>query len=228
MYKNATFKEKFTDIQEWLPLLIEAVKKDLKNDHLKKDFNFIKNYLPSKNINKVTTEELVEAYQKAIHESEAGENLAEFITSRWIIKNSDIYEFFESQLSQIYSDFANLEEIEEKSAQSLIDASIHQFGAPHTYLFSVLNSVVFPKNSFHELKKRAQQHREKENEENLIAAEQRQIAQVQRNMDLELARLTDKYEKKISGLQKKYVTDVENLKKQIAQLQRKLHEKTHS
>ena len=37
-----------------------------------------------------------------------------------------------------------------------------------------------------------------------------------------MARLTDKYEKKLMGLQKKYQLDQEALKKQLAALQRKL------
>src|ERR1700726_3667878 len=110
MYKNATYKEKFADLQEWVPFLVESVKKDLRQEHLKKDFAFVKKYLSSKNIHKVTTEELAEAYQKAIQE-EQGEELAEFITSRWLLKNSEMYEFFEKQLSQIHPDFTNLEEI---------------------------------------------------------------------------------------------------------------------
>lgn len=95
MYKNATYKEKFADLQEWIPLLVEAVKKDLRNEHLKKDLNFVKKFLSSKNVHKVTIEELAEAYQKAIQEEEQGEELAEFITSRWLLKNSELYEFFE-------------------------------------------------------------------------------------------------------------------------------------
>ena len=45
------------------------------------------------------------------------------------------------------------------------------------------------------------------------------------NFETEMARVKDKYEKKLNGLQKKYQVDVENLKKQIAQLQRKLQER---
>lgn len=225
MYKNASYKEKFADLQEWVPFLIESVKKDLRNEHLKKDVYFIKKFLSSKNIHKVTTEELAEAYQKAIREEEKGEELAEFITSRWLLKNSELYDFFEQQLSQMTSDFTTLDEIAPAQAQILIDTSIKQFGAPHTYLFSVLNSVVFPKESFQALKVKAQQHQAKEQEETQKAVEQRSIEQMQRHFECEIARLTDKYEKKLAGLQKKYVADVENLKKQVAQLQRKLQEK---
>lgn len=226
MYKNATYKEKFADLQEWIPLLVEAVKKDLRNEHLKKDLNFVKKFLSSKNVHKVTIEELAEAYQKAIQEEEQGEELAEFITSRWLLKNSELYEFFERELSQIDADFTNLEEISPSQAQALIDASILQFGAPHTYLFSVLNSVVFPKESFQSLRIQAQQHQERETEENRKAAEQVNSDQLRKDFEREIARLTDKYEKKLAGLQKKYIIDVETLKKQVAQLQRKLQEKS--
>ena len=226
MYKNATYKEKFADLQEWLPLLIEAVKKDLRNEHLKKDVYFIKKFLSSKNIHKVTTEELTHAYQQAIQEEERGEELAEFITSRWLLKNSDLYEFFEQQLTQIDPDFTNLEEIAPEQAQALIDASIREFGAPHTYLFSVLNSVVFPKESFEKLKIQAKEYHAKQEEEIQKSIDHMNVENMRKHFERDIARLTDKCEKKLAGLQKKYVVDVDNLKKQVAQLQRKLQEKS--
>ena len=225
MYKNATYKEKFADLQQWIPILIETVKKDLRNEHLKKDLFFVKKFLNSKNIHKVTTEELSEAYQKAIQEEEQGEGLAEFITSRWLLKNSDLYEFFEQQLSQINPDFASLTELTPDQATSLIDAAVREFGAPHTYLFSVLNSVVFPTQNFHQLKEQAKQHQEAKEEETRHVIDQANADQMRRNFEREIARITDKYEKKLAGMHKKYVADTENYKKQVAQLQRKLHEK---
>jgi hypothetical protein len=227
MYKTATFKEKFVDIQEWIPLLIEAVKKDLRNEHLKNDILFVKKFLSSKNIHKVTTEELAEAYQKAIQEEEKGEELAEFITSRWLLKNSELYEFFERELSAIAPDFTKLEELNADQARGLIDASVNEFGAPHTYLFSVLNSVVLPQESFQELKELARKHQLAEVQIAEQNAEQLSADIIRKNSEREIARLTDKYEKKLSGLQKKYVADVDNLKKQVAQLQRKLQEKSN-
>lgn len=224
MYKNATYKEKFADLQEWIPFLVEAVKKDLRNEHLKKDVYFVKKFLSSKNIHKATTDELAQAYQKAIQEEEKGEELAEFITSRWLLKNSELYEFFERQLTQISQDFTALEEIDPMQAQALIDASIQQFGAPHTYLFSVLNSVVFPKEKFQTLRTKAKQHQDKEAKEAEQVNEQLTTEQMRKEFDREIARLTDKYEKKLAGLQKKYVTDIEVLKKQVSQLQRKLQQ----
>lgn len=228
MYKNATYKEKFADLQEWIPFLIDVVKKDLRQEHLKKDVYFVKKFLSSKNIHKVTTDELSQAYQKAIQEEEQGEQLAEFITSRWLLQNSELYEFFERQLTQINPDFASLEEIQPNQAQSLIKASVDQFGAPYTYIFSVLNSVVFPEESFRQLKTQAQQHQEKETVEAKQAHEQLTLEQSRKEFEREIARLTDKYEKKLAGLQKKYITDVDTLKKQVAQLQRKMHQEKKS
>ena len=224
MYKNKTYKEKFVDLKEWIPYLVESVKKDLRNEHLKGDMQFVKKYLASKNIHKLTTEELSKAYEKAIQEEEHGEDLAEFITSRWLLKNSELYQFFEKELSQINPDFSSLEEIASQQAEKLIEASNREFGAPHTYLFSVLNSVVFPAESFEKLKHQARNHQEKQIQEAQQTDNQQSVEQIRKEFEREIARLTDKYEKKLAGLQKKYLIDVEGLKKQISALQRKIHQ----
>lgn len=225
MYKNASYQEKYADLNEWLTSIIETVKKDLKNEHLKKDFLFIKKYLASKNPQKVTTEELTEAYRKAIAEESNGNELAEFITARWLLKHSDLYEYFERELSQIAPDFTALEEIDAPAAQKLIAGSVKHFGALPTYIFSVLNSVVFPKETFQHLKKQAKEEHTHRHKAEAVAQEQMSIEKQRAAFETEMARLTDRYEKKISGLEKKYITDTENLKKQIASLQRKMNEK---
>lgn len=225
MYKEATYKQKISDLQEWVPFIIETVKKDLKNDHLKKDFYFTKKFFPAKNINKITIDEMTEAYLKAIEEEEKGEEIAEFIASRWLLNNSELYEFFEQQLTQLCPDFTALTELDPLQAETLIAASNRQFGAPHTYLFSVLNSVVLPKESFQSLRKEAKQTKEEKEVEAKQVEEQLTVDNLQKGFDREIARLTDKYEKKLSGLQKKYLQDTERLKKENAQLQRRLSTK---
>lgn len=225
MYKNATYREKFAELQEWTPLIIESVKKDLKNDHLKKDFYFTKKFLASKNFQKASTEELAQAYQQAIAEEENGEEIAEFIASRWLLKNSELYHFFEEQLSKIDANFTELEELSPEHSQKLIQASNSEFGAPLTYLFAVLNSVVFPAESFQSLKKQAIEKNQQQMEESQSQEEQNSLDSMRRKFEQDVNRLTDKYEKKLSGLQKKYTTDIDTLKKQISQLQRKLQGK---
>lgn len=225
MYKNSTYREKFAHLKAWFPSMIEAVKKDLRNEHLKKDAVFARKFLSSKNIHRIGTEELAEAYQRAVQEEEQGEQIAEFITSRWLLNNSEIYEFFESQLSAISPDFTLLEELTPAQSKALIDAAEEQFGLPRTYIFSVLNSVVFPKEVFLDLQSKAEKKREAALREEMAAEEQKQAAHTQATFERELSKQADKYEKKLQGLQKKYTTDVDRLKKQLADLQRKLQGK---
>jgi hypothetical protein len=225
MNKNATYKEKYAHLKEWMPSIIESTKKDLKNEHLKKDIGFSKKYLGNKNLNKVSNEELVGAYNQAIAQEEEGENIGEFITSRWLLRHSDLYEFFERHLIQIDPNFSDLKELTSAQSQPLIDGAIRQFGAAQTYLFSVLNSVVFPDSVFKELETKARHEKKHHAEENERKLEQMTAENMKREFEREIARLTDKYEKKLEGLQKKYVVDMEVLKKQVAQLQRKLQEK---
>lgn len=225
MYKTASYKEKYAALKQWMPSIIDTVKKDLKNEHLKKDLLFVKQYLASKNINKVTTDELVEAYNAAIADDERGEQIAEFITARWLLKNSDIYDFFEQELSKISPEFTEIEELDLPQSEKIVTLSAQSFGAPHSYVFSVLNSVVFPEQVFHGLRDSAEKALKQSAEDHLVKEEQQSLEKIKESHKNELARVTDKFEKKLSGLEKKYIADTEGLKKQIAALQRRLHEK---
>lgn len=222
MYKNATYKEKFSDLDEWMSSLIEVIKKDLRNEHLKKDWEFVKRFIPSKNIHRITTEEMAQAYRTAIAQEENGEELAEFMAARWLLKHGDLYHFFEKSLSAIHPDFASLEILEEEMAQQLIESAIAEFGARNTYLFSVLNSVVFPSSQFASLQQLARDERAGEEEKVQQQEAQADSEQMKQAHAREMARVIDRYESKLAGLQKKYIADVDSLKKQVAQLQRKL------
>lgn len=223
MYKDATYKEKYAALSDWFPFIVETIKRDLKNEHLKKDLAFVKTYLPSKNANKATTEEIAQAYSQAIAEAENDE-YAEFVTSRWLLKNTDIYDFFERNLKQVTQDFTSLKELDSAVSQKMMNESIQQFGAPSTYLFAVLNSVVFPADIFKQLKQHAEKETQQKKESEAVGKEKLTLENAQRVYERDVARITEKYEKKLAGLEKKYVTDVENLKKQVSALQRKLNQ----
>ncbi len=222
MYKDTTFKEKFAILNPWMPTIIDSIKKDLKNEHLKRDFVFLKTYFPSKNPNKLTTEELVKAYTHAVTHADNGENLGEFLTNRWLLKNGDIYHYFEEELNRISPNFTEMAEIDHAAAINLMENAVKKFGAPAAYMFSVLNSVVFPKDVYEQLRKKADAYAADRSKQEALAQERKQEADLHKSHELEIARLTDKYEKKLAGLQKKYIQDVDALKKQIAHLQRKL------
>lgn len=223
MLKEATYKEKFVLLADWLPVIIEAIQKDLKNDHLKKDARFVKNFFANKNPSKLTREELLTGYSQALQNEEYAEPLGEFIANRWMIRHTDLYHFFEERLRRINPNFTEMTEIEPTAARSLMEDAIEEFGARNVYLFSIINSVVFPNQIYDQLRRRALESVETETAAAQAQAEHRSIEEMQQSHQQQIARLTDKYEKKIQGMQKKYLLDVDALKKQIASLQRKLH-----
>lgn len=223
MLKNATYKEKFVLLREWIPSIVEEIKKDLKNEHLKKDWQFAKKYLPGKNVGKVTKEDLVNAYTTALSESEDAEILAEFMANRWLLKNTELYSYFEAKLSQINPNFSEIEEIDPEKSKEIIYGAVAEYGPLRTYLFSVINSVVFPEQIYRDLGKEAKEHQEKEIKEIKENEEARSLDSLKTSYEQQINRLTDKYEKKLNGLQKKYLQDTEALKKQIGHLQRKVN-----
>lgn len=223
MTKDSTYKEKYAMLKNWMPFIIDSVKKDLRNEHLKKDWGFVKQYFSSKNINKLTTEELAEAYNHALANGENPEELGEFLTNRWLLKNTEVYHFFETELSKVSPNFTEIEELDHKLSHDMMQKAVNQFGSPKTYLFCILNSVVFPRDVLDELATHAQKTVESDKSQALMEEEKASLQHSNATHEQQLARLKDKYEKKIIGLEKKYHQDTESLKKQIAILQRKLN-----
>ncbi|HRD55074.1 MAG TPA: hypothetical protein PLC42_01625 [Parachlamydiaceae bacterium] len=223
MLKDASYKEKFQLLKSWMPGIAETVKKELKNDHLKKDWLFAKKYFPGKNLNKITADELGAGYQTAIAEEEKGEEIAEFISNAWLLKNSELYDYFEKELRKVNEDFSAIEKLAPAESLKIRQEAVNTFGAYRTYLFSVLNSVAFQESDFNHLQEEAKKEfaHAKENEEEALKLKSE--GNIEKNYQLQMARMTDKYEKKISGLQKKYMQDQEALKKQITSLQTALN-----
>lgn len=222
MIKDSTYTEKFSHLKEWVPSIIESIKKDLKNEHLKRDYLFAKKYFGNSNIQKITNEELTKGYAAALQDVEQSERLAEFIANRWLLRNSELYGLFEENLQRISPNFNEIEELTAEQSEELMKNAIREFGAVKTYLFSILNSVVFTKDAYNQLedlaKKEAKQHAEKQVEQQ----EQKSIDDIKRDYETQIQRITDRYEKKLMGLMKKYAQDVEGLKKQVSSLQKKL------
>lgn len=225
MLKEATYSEKIAMLKGWLETIVHDIKRDIKSDHLKKDGNFAKNYFPQKNINKLTVSELAEGYSIAIDDKERADALGEFIANRWLLKNTDVYDYFAKQLHQVTENFDSLDVIDLELAKKIMAESIKSFGAQKTYLFSVLNSVVFPKEIFDELREKAEAERLQSVKDEEIEKVQKDWDSQQKHFEQLIARLTDKYEKKLAGIEKKYLKDTEALKKQIAALQKRLEQK---
>lgn len=223
MLKDATYNQKFALLKDFLPVIISEVKKDLKNEHLKNDRAFAKEHFPNKPIQRLSVEELIEAYSTAL-ENEEIEQVKEFITHRWLLKNTHLYSFFEGKLRAIDPNFTELETIEMDKAETLKSEASQEFGPLLTYIFSVLNSVVFPKEVFDKLAIDAKEEMTNAKDKEEQEKEERTLQNLEARYEREMRRLTDKYEKKLLGLQKKYHNDIAALKKQISSLQQKLNE----
>lgn len=222
MLKNSTYTEKLKMMEELFSCIVKDIKKDLKNEHLKNNRLFLKTYFSNQNLNKITEEELSEGYLKSIANADNTEELGEFFANRWLMKNTDLYDFFERELSQISPNFTELEILEDNVAKELMENSITNFGATKPFIFSIFNSVVFPEKILNQFKSHAIEEKKQEAIKQKQDEQDLQAKKEEKNIDQIIARLTDKYEKKISGLEKKYYTDIATLKKQITNLEHKL------
>lgn len=220
MLKEMNYQKKFELIQPWFPLIVEAVKKDIRQEHLQKDRLFTKTHFGNKPVQRITTQELIQVYDKLIKEGQ--ENIAEFIAIRWLLKHSDLYNYFEGALSKISPDFDQLEQLDEASGDLLLNDALNEFGATKTYLFTIFNSVVFQDKHLEALKEKATSELSFEEIEKAKNHENASLEELKKLHAIDLQRVIDKYEKKLTGLQKKYIQDTENLKKQVSGLQRKL------
>jgi hypothetical protein len=218
MVIEAEYKEKFKNLSQWMPQIIEDVKKDVKNEHLKKDKNFFKKHFSGKQLKHLTTEELSKVYSEEIESGE--ENLGEFIVTRWLLKKTDIYDYFEERLRAVNPKFDEIKELDLAFSRDLVEESSRRFGSVGTYIFSVMNSVVFPEEIYKELEAKAGNSSQEEAKEAKKDQEEKDILSQKKQHEREIARLVDKYEKKLSGIQKKYIHDTENLKKRISKLQK--------
>jgi len=153
MLKESTAQQRFVMIQNFLPLIIQKIRKDLRQDHLKCDKDFLNSYFGGRSPNKLTVEDLVAGYSPLL--KEGNEKLWEFFSDRWLRKHTEIYYFFEAKLKEIDEDFTELKKLKKSEANCLVQEATNLFGATNTYIFSVLNSVVFPKAVYEKLLKEA-------------------------------------------------------------------------
>jgi hypothetical protein len=216
------YQEMFQLVDPWLGEILEVVKKDLKQEHLKKDKAFCKRYFLGKGAAQVSVEEMVPAYRSEIAAGNVG--LAEFIASRWLLKNTDIYGFFEKKLEKISPDFDQLDSLEEAFALQLKSEAQKEFKPVRLYLFSVLNAVTFSSEIFTELRENALNYTAENHKLEQERKEKEDLEAMQRRHDREVRALVGKFEKKLSGMERKYVRDTDTLKDQIRSLSRKLDE----
>lgn len=222
MIKDTPLKSKFENLQGFLGKILHDIRKDVRQEHLKQDRGFVQKYFSKKFVDKVAADELEKAYFSELV-AEGNEALGNWIVSKWILKHAEIYEYFASELVKINPKFEEITLISMDQAKVIGAKAVDQFGAEDAYIFSFLNSVAFPDEIFTALKEEAQRQAAKRNEpakhEEVVSVE----ALTERHQQ-EILKLADRYEKRLQAVTKKYVQDIEGLKKQIGGLQKKLGE----
>lgn len=219
MIKELPYAKKFELLNDWHNEIFALIKKEIKQDHLRKEIAFAQKHFSKKAIDKIALEEIVAAYVKEI--ADGNEEVGEWVASRWVIKHGEIYHLFAQRLAEVNPKFDQIEQIPQKLAQELIAQCTAQYGAKATYIFSVLNSVVFSESDYALLRKLAG---EEVSAKSAPAVEEESVEIVKERYENELRKLKDKYEKKVLGLEQKYVRDTEGLRKQIGQLQKRMGE----
>lgn len=214
--KDATYLQKMELLTPYHREILESVKKDLKQEHIGKDKSVHKQLFGNKPLHRIELEEMLTIYSPLLLSSE---ELGEFVSSRWVLKNIEIYEYFGQKLEQIESDFEQLTQIEETLARSIVEEAIGKFGAKATYFFCLLNSVVLPSGEFRILEERS-----KSAEHSGIEKTSDGSAKVW--SEEQVRRLEERYRQKLAGMERKYSLEVLALKKHISHLSKKLQTKT--
>lgn len=209
----------FQIIQPWLPQVLNAIKKEIKTDHLPGSPAFHRAHFGTKPLSRLTAEEIFQAYEK---ELVAGNTeLAEWVVSCWVFKHGDLYEHFATRLSELNPNFDEIKQITEAQAEYILDGAKEKFGSIDLFLFSILNGVVFPEMILNRLKEAAES--EKQEKEVKSEPKQESVEQILARHAKEMGKIEQKYEQKIAGVMRKYNTDMEALKKQVRSLQLRLN-----
>ncbi|MBI5345594.1 MAG: hypothetical protein HZB76_00390 [Chlamydiae bacterium] len=212
--------KKFDLSKPWLKKILSLLKKEIKSE-LSNNKDLFRLLFGNKPFNSLHNDEIVEAFEKKVLEET---NLQDWVVSRWVYHNSDVYEYFYAELSKINPKVEEIKSIAQEKEKTIIEDSIYSFGIEATYLFSILNEVAFAKETFDDLRQKAllaleQEEKEKASSKNVP------LEVMVKKQEEELLRIKDKYEKKISSMKKKYFDDMAILKNQISKLQQKIAQK---
>jgi hypothetical protein len=210
-------ENQFQFLQNWTFEILESIKKDIKTDHLHTDPAFYRTYFGNRPQNRLTTTEIFSAYEKEL--LKGNQDLADWVVNRWVFKHGDLYQHFADRLSAINPDFVQIESLTLEESEQILDGTAASFGSVSTFLFALLNGVVFPKTVLDRLEKEAGLEREKRALDAKLEGEQQGFEKIIASQEREITRLNDK----IAGVLKKYEKDTHNLKTQVKALQRKIH-----
>jgi hypothetical protein len=208
-------ENQFQALQNWTLEILDTIKKDIRTDHLHTDPVFYRTYFGNRPQNRLTADEIFAAYEKEL--LKGNDDLAEWVVNRWVFKHGDLYKHFADRLSEVNPNFDEIKQLSEEESSRILDGAAESHGAIPTFIFSLLNGVVFPQTVLDRLRKAAEVEKVAREKKAVRDAEQESLEKILAAHQREVARLQDK----INGVQKKYEKDTEALKKQIKALQKK-------
>lgn len=213
-------QNKFLVIQPWLPETLESIKREIRIEHLAKNPSFCRAHFGNRPLNRISGEELIQAYEKKLLSGD--EELSQWVVNRWVFKNGDIYAHFAQRLEAIDSNYDSLDVLSPSQSEEVLKGALERFGAVSTYLFSVLNEVVFPPSVFEKLRCLAEGETSRRSLVNQGEKKSPSVEELKASHEQAIAKMQEKWEGKIAGILKKYTQDVEALKAQVRSLQKKL------
>ena len=210
----------FAKIEAWLPEITAAIKKDIKVDYIPGTPEFHRKYFGNRPLSRIPFEEMQEAFKREL--LAGNEEMAEWVVNRWVFQHGDVYTHFAERMMKVNAEFDQIKEFSVGESEEILQGAIESFGAKAVYLFSVLNQVVFPAGVFDKLRAAAEAEKASAQAVQATAEQTSDLNKLIDRHNREMTRLHEKYEQKVSGVLKKYTTDIEALKSQVRALQKQL------
>ncbi len=210
----------FTRLQSWLPEITAAIRKDIKVDYLPGSPEFHRKHFGNRPLSRISFEEIQEAFSKEL--LAGNEEMAEWVVNRWVFQHGDVYTHFAERMVSINPNFDQIKEFTVAESDQILQGAVESFGAKAVYLFSVLNQVVFPAAVVERLRAAAEKEKASAHATETSTQQTTDLSKLIERHNREMTRLSEKFEQKVSGVLKKYTTDVEALKSQIRALQKQL------
>lgn len=219
MIIESTFKNKFISLGLFSKEVIRDLKKEITKELSKK------NSIVQKKLSGVSIgdgkDEVVDLFFNLVVEK-GDEELGEWLASSWVLKNSPIFKSFHKKISLISADYEKLTGFPTEKEEDLRESSIEEFGAIKTFIFSVLNSVVFSKKSMEDIRIRAEE--EASDRKEISLSSNCSVEEAREIFEKEKKKILEKQEHKLLAVIKRHQVEVEGYRKQIGQLQKKLEE----
>lgn len=206
-----TWAGRFSLLTPWFFDIMNAVKRDCKNEHLRLNPAFVREHFSGMPVHRITIDEMRAVYLRLI--LAGNDQLAEFISNRWLFRNMELYNFFEQALSEVSPEFEKISELTEEQAEKLIRESTEKFGCESVFCFVALNDVVIPQDVFNRLQRESVESLAKRQK----AAED-QGGSPEERLRQEVERLKDRQEKKIQEMTKRHQQELQRLNAEMAKL----------